>query len=217
MDVRDGAGTAVTPLGLAVLALLAERPMHPYEMYQLLIQRREDRIIKVRPGSLYHSVARLEQHGLVHEIGTERPGNRPERTTYEVTAAGRAALRERVAEVIGTPTREYPIFPVALAESHNLDADTVVGLLRQRTSLLQKDIEELADIESFAKDNDVPRIFWMVVEYLRAMQETERTWLNRLAGEIESRELPWLDEALAQKKKHAETVTTLRKSHANRT
>ena len=42
----------LTPLGLAALALLAERPMHPYEMYQTLVHRREDRNVKVRPGSL---------------------------------------------------------------------------------------------------------------------------------------------------------------------
>ncbi|MBF6479881.1 PadR family transcriptional regulator, partial [Nocardia cyriacigeorgica] len=29
-------GATVTPLAIAVLALLEERPMHPYEMYQLL-------------------------------------------------------------------------------------------------------------------------------------------------------------------------------------
>ncbi|HWU59288.1 MAG TPA: PadR family transcriptional regulator, partial [Microbacteriaceae bacterium] len=38
----------ITPLAIATLALLAERPMHPYEMYQTLIQRAEDRIVKVR-------------------------------------------------------------------------------------------------------------------------------------------------------------------------
>ncbi len=32
-----------------MLALLEERPMHPYEMYQLLTLRREDKLVKVRP------------------------------------------------------------------------------------------------------------------------------------------------------------------------
>jgi DNA-binding PadR family transcriptional regulator len=33
----------LTPLGVAVLALLTEGPMHAYEMYQLLLKRRNDR------------------------------------------------------------------------------------------------------------------------------------------------------------------------------
>lgn len=46
----------LTPLGVASLALLAEEPRHPYEMYQVLMARHEDRLVKVRPGTLYHAV-----------------------------------------------------------------------------------------------------------------------------------------------------------------
>ncbi|BAS16724.1 transcriptional regulator protein [Arthrobacter sp. Hiyo8] len=51
------ARAALTPLGVAALALLVEAPMHPYEMYQLLMARHEDRLVKVRPGTLYHASA----------------------------------------------------------------------------------------------------------------------------------------------------------------
>ena len=183
----------LTPLGISVLALLSERPMHPYEMYQLLIQRHEDRIVKVRPGSLYHTVSRLAEQQLVSEVGTDREGNRPERTTYAVTDGGRSALTERVADVLGTPAREYPAFPLALAEAHNLEADRVVGLLRSRTRLLAEDIEELEEIGNLAHARAVPRVFWVVVDYLKTMQNTEMHWLNELTGQIESGELPWLD------------------------
>jgi len=41
--------SAPTSLGISVLALLAERPMHPYEMYRLLLDRHEDR----RDGTIF--------------------------------------------------------------------------------------------------------------------------------------------------------------------
>ena len=41
------------PLALAVLALLFERPMHPYEMAATLKQRHKEDSIKLRYGSLY--------------------------------------------------------------------------------------------------------------------------------------------------------------------
>ena len=75
----------LSPMAIAALGLLAERPMHPYEMYQLLLEREEDRVLKVRPGTLYHAVDRLARDGLVRPLHTEREGNRPERTTYAVT------------------------------------------------------------------------------------------------------------------------------------
>jgi DNA-binding PadR family transcriptional regulator len=75
----------LTPLGVSVLALLRERPMHGYEMFQTLVARREDRIVKVRPGSLYHVVYRLAQEKLIRQTSTGRAGNRPERTIFEIT------------------------------------------------------------------------------------------------------------------------------------
>ena len=41
------------PLALAVLALLFERPMHPYEMAATLKHRHKHESIKLRYGSLY--------------------------------------------------------------------------------------------------------------------------------------------------------------------
>src|SRR3954447_10538864 len=96
----------LTSLGLAALALLAERPMHPYEMYQTLVHRREDRNVKVRPGSLYHAVDRLAREGLVDAVGVDREGKRPERTSYAITAGGRRALDDRVATMLATPAEE---------------------------------------------------------------------------------------------------------------
>ena len=88
----------VTPLGISVLALLVERPMHPYEMYRLLLERHEDRRVKIRPGSLYHTVDRMAESGLVEATGTERDGGRPERTTYRITDAESTALLQAAAD-----------------------------------------------------------------------------------------------------------------------
>jgi DNA-binding PadR family transcriptional regulator len=182
----------LTPLGISVLALLAERPMHPYEMYQLLVQRREDRIVKVRPGSLYHTVDRLAEQKLVRATGTDREGNRPERTMYEVTHEGEEVLRARITELLGAPIREYPLFPVALAESHNLPAHEVAQLLKERIELLHNDIDELDAVAQVARELDVPRVFWLAVEYSGTIQKAEAKWLSELVSQIDSGELPWL-------------------------
>jgi DNA-binding PadR family transcriptional regulator len=196
----DVAATALTSLGITVLALLFERPMHPYEMYQLLIQRRDDRLVKIRPGSLYHTVDRLERQELVAVLGTEREGNRPERTTYAVTEAGRAALTVRIREILATPVSEYPQFPVALAEAHNLDAGTVCELLGERVSRIDEDIRELEGMRQAVVAEDIPRVFWFGMDYLRAVAKAEADWLRGLIVEIESGELPWLTEELISKR-----------------
>src|SRR5690625_5147481 len=135
-----------TPLSISVLALLNERPMHPYEMYQLLLERHEDRVVKVRPGSLYHVVERLEQRGLVEATGTERAGNRPERTTYAITETGGSTLVTWIDESLREPVNEYPIFPLALSESHNLSASEAIAAIEKRIDLLEEILAETADL-----------------------------------------------------------------------
>lgn len=124
--------------------------------------------------------------------GTDREGNRPERTTYDVTGAGRSALRSRIAEILETPVREYPTFPIGLAEAHNLEPDEVVHLLENRIRLLDEDIAELEAMADFAGKLEVPRVFWVSIGYLRTVENAEVEWLRNLVAEIGSGKLPWL-------------------------
>ncbi len=181
----------LTPLAMAVLALLEERPMHPYEMYQTLLQRREDYLVKIRPGSLYHTVTRLAEQDMVRAEGTDRAGNRPERTIYRINASGSTALRARVAEIIRRPLREFPIFPLAMSEAHNLPADEVIHLLNERIGWLDNDLTEIEALHTWLTTNQVPRRYWMVIEYLRGQAEAERNWLRGVVTELSEGTLTW--------------------------
>jgi DNA-binding PadR family transcriptional regulator len=188
--------TSLTPLAVAALALLAEGPSHPYEMYQTLVHRAEDRLVKVRPGSLYHTVDRLARHGLVRATGTEREGNRPERTTYAITDAGTNALAERVAEIIATPVNEFPEFPLGLAESHNLPVETAIELLRKRVALIRADIDVIDHGIRTVQAKNLPPKYWMDVRYLRAMAEADATTLEALIDDLVSGAISWDEEKI---------------------
>ncbi|GAY12669.1 PadR family transcriptional regulator [Pseudonocardia sp. N23] len=184
---------AMTALGTSVLALLCEKPMHPYEMYRLMLDRHEDRIVKVRPGSLYHTVARLADASLVEAVGTDREGGRPERTTYRVTRAGREALRDWIAENLGAPVNEYPRFPLALGEAHNLPRAEAVALLRTRIDTLQADLDAAESLVSHAM-TEVLEVHLLDSHYLMEMARAEIRWLTRLVERLETKELTWPSE-----------------------
>jgi DNA-binding PadR family transcriptional regulator len=181
----------LTPLAIAVLALLNERQMHAYEMYQLLLQRRNDRLLKVKPGSLYHTVERLAGQELVRATGTERAGNRPERTTYEVTEAGQRALEARVQTGIESYEYEYPLFPVFLSEAHNLDPADAAERFRRRLGDLDLQVAELDAVVSDVTERRVPEQFWLAADFNRVMLIAERDWLTTLLQRIESKDLSW--------------------------
>ena len=67
----------------AILALLAERPMHGYEMLGEIGRRSRD-LWRPSPGSLYPALQALEDQGLVRPVMTDG------RRLFELTDQGRA-------------------------------------------------------------------------------------------------------------------------------
>src|SRR5207302_3758862 len=88
MQSMVGKAPPFNPLALAVMALLHERPMHPYEIACTMRRRHLEESIKLNYGALYHMVDTLQHAGLIASVETERAGRRPERTVYALTAAG---------------------------------------------------------------------------------------------------------------------------------
>lgn len=128
------------PLALAVLATLWQKPMHPYEIAQTLRRQGKDASTKINYGSLYTVVQSLEKHGFVEVTDVERQGNRPERTVYGITAAGRQETTEWMSDLLAFPAKEYPIFETALSLLGVLHPDEVVPLLEERLDALEVQI-----------------------------------------------------------------------------
>jgi DNA-binding PadR family transcriptional regulator len=181
----------VTPLALAVLELLHERPRHPYDMQQAMRIRHTDRLVKVKAGSLYHTVERLEKLGLVEVSETERSGRRPERRVYAITEDGRALYREYVTDMLANLAEEYPEYPHAISLAHAFEGETVrTELLHRREELLER-IAELTEAHERLERMDLPRRFWLDVDYLRTMRQAELDWTDKLIEELASGRLEW--------------------------
>jgi DNA-binding PadR family transcriptional regulator len=178
-------------LALAILTLLGERPMHPYEMATNLRERGKADSIKINWGSLYTVVANLEKHGFIEATHTAREGRRPERTVYRITSDGREELSDWLRELIGTPEKEYPRFAAALSEIGALHPDEVTDLLQRRLTALYADVAaQRASLAHWSKA--VPRLFLIESEYELALREAEGAWVRSLLDEITAGSLPGL-------------------------
>jgi DNA-binding PadR family transcriptional regulator len=178
----------LTSLAISVLAVLRERPMHGYEMFQTLVERHADRIVKVRPGSLYHTVDRLTEEKLIRRTATGRDGNRPERVIYEITDAGAEALTDRVRELVASPVNEFPQFVAALAEIRNLDVDTAVDAVDSRVAALEASVAEMTAL----RDAGIaPAGNLVVLEYLLTTTQAQVTWLQEFAESLRSGLRQW--------------------------
>jgi DNA-binding PadR family transcriptional regulator len=183
----------LTPLSLVILELLTERAMHPYEMQQLIRERHTDQVVKVRAGSLYHTVERLSRAGLIDAVETGREGRRPERTVYEITESGRDQFHANLRELVQTPETEYPLFGVAVEMLGKLAPQEAKELLRHRTVQLQARLAGGEQVLTALAKNGLPRIYTLDTEYLMAMCRAELAWVGQLVDEIGTGDLPWTD------------------------
>jgi DNA-binding PadR family transcriptional regulator len=182
------------PLALAVLVLLFEKAMHPYEMAATLKQRRKERSIKLRYGSLYTVIGQLEREGFIEAAGTERDGGRPERTTYRITDAGETEMSSWLQALLAEPVKEYPRFEAALSLLPALPPKDVQLLLAERLGRLEEQERQMqADLEDAAATN-MPALFLVESEYALALVRAERAYVKGLVRGIETGELSGVEQ-----------------------
>jgi len=170
-------------LALSLLSLLAQKPMYPYEMAQMLRYRGKEQNFKINWGSLYTVVRNLEKYGFIEAAATDREGRQPERTTYQLTESGLAELRDWLSELLSVPEDERGGFVAALSEAGILSPDEVIGLLTTRLATLDKDIAgRQADLRLWTER--LPRVLLVETEYQLAMRVAQAGWLRGLLGEL---------------------------------
>lgn len=188
------------PLALAVLALLFERPMHPYEMAATLKQRHKDESIKIRYGSLYTVIELLAKRGLIAAKETSREGKRPERTIYVLTPAGYDELRAWMQDLMRDPVREYPQFVAGLSLLPVLPPEEAVALLRHRAlrlsaeaARIESQLLELAEQDIPVAPEELPPqlagkkfppLFVVEAEFALALIKAELVFVNDLVRRI---------------------------------
>ena len=153
----------MTLLDLSLLGLLADQPMHGYELSKRLRELGDGRA-GVSFGSLYPALGRLDRQGLVTtdtaagdgaarlpmtgSLGAEvaslrsgeaapAPRGRRNRKVYAITDSGRERLRTLLAE----PSDDDRAFALQLAFGRHLDAEQRLALLRRRHAELSQRID----------------------------------------------------------------------------
>jgi DNA-binding PadR family transcriptional regulator len=175
---------------LAVLALLREGPMHPYRMQSLLRDRREDEVLGLKRGSLYHAINRLSRAALIEPVTVGREGRRPERTTYRLTTTGAHAFLRLLRQRIATPQSEPSEFMGSVSFLVHLAQKDAVTQLELRARALEGQAQALDAVLKHV-GRHVARILLVEREYLLAMHQAELEWVRGLIDEIRSGRLTW--------------------------
>jgi len=178
-------------LALAVLSYLTQRPMHPYELSRTLRDNNDVRSIKFNHGSLYMVVGQLARAGFIAEQETSREGQRPERTVYALTDAGRHELDDWLRELVEQPQHEYPHFVAALSLIAALPPGEVLTLLRRRLGRLAGQRAKIRGQVDSTVSGGVHPLFVVEEEYRLALLDADSAFTERFIDQITNPETGW--------------------------
>src|ERR671933_1202797 len=183
------------PLALAVMALLYERPMHPYEMVSTMRERGKHETVRLRYSSLYSVVGALEREGLIVPRETVREGKRPERTIYEITDAGREEFLTWLRELLREPVKEYTQFAAGLSFLPGLPPEEAIALLEKRVGRLEAETGEMrSQLADVRERYNLPRLFVVESEHELMLREAELEWVRGIIKDMKEGKLGSLSE-----------------------
>ena len=175
---------------LTVLCLLRERPMHPYEMRQLIAQRHKGEFLDLKPGSLYHAVQRLLTVHMILIQHISRPSRRPERTVYAITAAGERELLSHLHDLLAAPSADGRGFFAGLSFIAHLTAAAAADALAERAATLRARIEGLTHALD-ALTPQLGRVLLLENEYARDAFAAELRWVQQVQEDLRAGRLAW--------------------------
>jgi DNA-binding PadR family transcriptional regulator len=163
----------------AVLALLADRPAHGYEIKRGLEERFGSVVAPLNAGQVYTTLQRLQRDELVYDDAIAQSG-RPDKRVYQLTWAGRLALEEWLGTE-SAPTRLRDDFFMKLVFAAELGlADPADLIERQRAAYLRS----LKQLERVLADGGADGTTALVIEGAALHLEADLKWLDRCELEL---------------------------------
>jgi len=177
---------ALTTPDLVLLSLLAERPIHGYQA-NLELERREIRDwAGISRPQVYYSLEKLARAGMIRASESDEPAAGPERSTFETTAKGSAALAKALELEEWTMQRERPPFLTWVALSWLARPGAIEKQVQRREEFLKRELaREEETLKSVLEEvgHRYHEAVWMI-ELMIEQFGTELRWLRKLKREL---------------------------------
>lgn len=167
---------------ITILGLLVECPMHGYQIHQEIKQREMDFWAKINSASIYTTLNRLEERGLIASE-KEKVGNMPERNVYTITSSGRETLHKLVLRFLGEDHRPEWLFGLGVAFIRGAPPKEVLAVLKKRQAKLEQCLVDLTDHLTTLKDQ-IPFNWYMLIENGYKHMQLELDWLRELQATV---------------------------------
>lgn len=179
----------MTDAELAILSLIAEGPIHGYDLQTVIAERGLRAWTHIGVASIYYVLEKLERQGLVESTVTQGADDTARRQ-YQIASAGFGVLQTAVADLISTPREHADEFELGLANLPVLrSAQVRVALAAYRQELASRLAlarERLAALQTA----QAPFHVEAMLSHRVALLEAELAWIDRFIEAWEAQALP---------------------------
>ncbi len=179
----------MTDAELAILSIVAEGPIHGYDIQTIITQRGLRAWTNIGVSSMYYVLEKLERQGLIESTSAQRTEG-VSRRQYRITPAGFGVLQTAVADLISTP-REYANgFELGLANLHVLRPSQIrTAFIAYRQELISR-LAQARDRWLQFKESGTPFNVDAMMGHHVAMLEAELDWIKEFIEQWETQAPP---------------------------
>jgi DNA-binding PadR family transcriptional regulator len=177
---------------LIILGLLDEKPQHGYDIKTFVEEHELQRWANINVSSLYNRLAWLSKHDYIHGI-EEQVGNRPMRTSFQITETGHELLRQETMEFISGFNDDPRT--LGLSFLHVLPRDLAIETVQAHVDYLESEVKrQKALIRERKKEGELlhelsPILSYMSLDHIKVELKYMKVVLEVLSDKASQRKL----------------------------
>ena len=174
----------ITHVDLLLLGLLQDRPMHGYELHQLVKHEGIDDWLNVSMPGIYYSLGKLRDRALVTESRQRRAGG-ADKAIYRVTEAGRAAFFDALEEQLSGQSLPRFDYDLGVFFLNRMPMQRALDLLDQRQRFLATRAAEVELKLQETRRQELAAASVAILDHVARYLSVEREWLSDLIESIQ--------------------------------
>ena len=168
----------LTNAELTLLCLLAEKPMHGYEIEQIIEDRGMRNWTPIGFSSIYYLLEKMHRLGWLEKKSAASETGGPSKHIFSITSTGFVVWEKAILEALANPKSINSAFQLALSVLPLLDESKTKPALAHYVEALQKTAESLEEkLTSFG--NSVPRHVSAMFELSLVHITAELDWVRK--------------------------------------
>lgn len=172
-----------TKTDLLLLGLLLDRPMHGYDLYQMIQHEGIDGWFSISAAGVYYSLRKLRDQGLVVE-SRQRRGGSASKSIYRLTANGRAAFVEAMEAELSSQEGSCLDYDLPIYLLNKLPVERALPPLARREAFLVQQLEKAQAALTVQGGRDGSPLKLAILNHKVRFLEMEKAWLADVIATI---------------------------------